>query len=55
MSVCPDCYSELISEYKYPYKGEIYVSRYCVSCDRWIPKPLLLASKWNPKVGDYKE
>jgi len=55
MSVCPDCYSELISEYKYPYKGEIHVSRYCIPCDRWVPKPLLSASKWNPKIGDYKE
>ena len=53
--ICPYCYSELVSELKYPYKEKTYVSHYCVSCGKWVPKPKGAWSRWNPIRGQYKE
>lgn len=52
---CPKCGVTLISSLVYPFEGDIYESKYCVPCDKHVPYPKGIWSKWNPIPEDFYE
>lgn len=53
---CPNCDATLVSSLVYPFEGEIHESGYCTPCDKHVPYPKGIWSKWNPTPEDfYKE